>query len=176
MKITISGLPGTGTTTVAEIVAKRLGLKLISAGGIFRQLAAQRGMTLEEFGKLAEENPEIDKLIDTTQKEIAEKEDNVVVEGRLSGWFVRDADLKVWLFADAEVRYSRIAMREKKDVAIVRQETRRREELEKRRYRKFYSIDLDDLSIYDLVINSGRFSAEAIAELIIRALELKAKK
>lgn len=171
MKITISGLPGSGTTTVARILAKRLNLKLISAGEIFRDLAAKRGMTLVEFGKYAENNPEVDLLIDKTQKELAEKEEDAVVEGRLSGYMVKNPDLKVWLFADAEIRYERIAKREGKDIAVVRGETKKREELERRRYEKFYSINIDDWSIYDLAINSGRFDAEKIVEIILKALD-----
>ncbi|WP_202319365.1 (d)CMP kinase [Archaeoglobus neptunius] len=171
MKITISGPPGSGTTTVAKIVCQTLGLKLISAGDVFRQLAAKRGMTVEEFSKYAEENPEIDHLIDQTQKELAEQEENVVVEGRLSGWFVKDADLKVWIFADPETRYARIANREGKELTVARQETRLREELEKRRYRKFYSIDIDNWTIYDLVINSEKFDPDTIARLIVLAAE-----
>ncbi|RLI74839.1 cytidylate kinase [Archaeoglobales archaeon] len=170
MKITISGLPGSGTTTVARILAKKLNLKLISAGEIFRQLAAKKGMTLEEFGKYAENNPEIDLLIDKTQKELAEKEEDTVVEGRLSGYMIKNPDLKVWLFADAEVRYERIAKREGKDIAIVRSETKKREELERRRYEKFYSINVDDWSVYDLAINSGRFDAKRIVEIVLKAL------
>ena len=170
MKITISGLPGSGTTTVAKLLAKKLNLKLISAGEIFRELAAKKGMTLVEFGKYAEKNPEIDLLIDKAQKEMAEKEENAVVEGRLSGYMIKNADLKVWLFADAEIRYERIAKRENKDISIVRSETKRREEIEKRRYEKFYSIDINDWSIYDLIINSGKFDAEKIVEIIVAAL------
>ncbi|AEA46971.1 (d)CMP kinase [Archaeoglobus veneficus] len=170
MKITISGPPGSGTSTVAKIVASRLGFKLISAGEIFRQLARERGCTLEEFSKIADENEEIDIYIDRTQKEIAEKEDNIVVEGRLSGWMVEDA-LKVLIYADEETRFARIAKREKKSIEQVRHETRKREEYERRRYRKYYGIDIDDWSIYHLVINSACFSAETIAELILRAAE-----
>ncbi len=176
MKITISGLPGTGKTTVAKLLSEKLGIKLISAGDIFRRLAEQKGLTLEEFGKLAEENPEIDFLVDRTQKELAEKEKDAVIDGRLSGWFVKDADLRVWLFADAEIRYSRIASRESKDISVARLETKKREELEKRRYSKFYSIDLEDTSIYDLSINSGRFYPEEIVKIILLALELKKKR
>lgn len=175
MKITISGPPGSGTTTVARIVSQKLGIKLVSAGEVFRQLAAKKGMTLEEFSQYAENNPEIDGLIDRMQRELAEKEKDVVVEGRLSGWFVKDADLKVWIFADSEIRYRRIAQREGKELTVVRQETKIREDLEKRRYRKFYSIDLDNWSVYDLVINSGSFDAESIAEIILKALEKKLK-
>lgn len=170
MRVTISGPPGSGTTTVARLLAEKLGFKLISAGEIFRKLAADRGMTLEEFSKYAESNPDIDFYIDKLQKEMAEREDNVVVEGRLSGWMVKDA-FKVWIYASPEVRYRRIAQREGKDVARVKNETKRREELEKRRYKKFYSIDLDDISIYHIAINSEHFKPEAIVEIILKALE-----
>lgn len=170
MRITISGPPGSGTTTVAKLLAEKLGFKLISAGEIFRKLAAEKGMTLEEFSRYAESNPDIDFYIDKLQKEMAEKEDNVVVEGRLSGWMVKNA-FKVWIYASPEVRYRRIAQREGKDVARVKNETKRREELEKRRYKKFYSIDLDDISIYHLAINSEHFKSEEIVEIILKALE-----
>lgn len=171
MKITISGLPGSGTTTVARLLAERLGWKLISAGDVFRRLAIERGMTLEEFSQYAEENPEIDLYIDRMQRELAEKEENVVVEGRLSGWMIKNA-FKVWIYADPEIRYKRIAKREGIELSRARVETKRREELEKRRYKKFYSIDLDDISIYDIAINSGRFSPEEIVEIILKAFEL----
>ncbi|MEM4472179.1 MAG: AAA family ATPase [Archaeoglobaceae archaeon] len=171
MKITISGPPGSGKTTVAKILSERLKIKLISAGSIFRQLASERGMSVEEFSKFAEENPEVDLLIDRIQKEVAEREKDAIVEGRLSAWMVKDADLRVLIFADAEVRYSRIAKREGKDIQIVRKETRMREEMEKRRYQKFYNINVDDWSVYDLIINSTRISADKIAEIIINALK-----
>lgn len=170
MKITISGPPGSGKTTVAKILSEKLKIKLISAGEVFRQLAFERGMSLEEFSKFAESNPEIDILVDRVQREMAEKEKDAIVEGRLSGWMIKDAELKVYIFADPEVRYSRIAKREDKDISTVRKETRLREEVEKRRYQKFYGIDVDDWRVYDLIINSSRMSPEKIAEIIITAI------
>ncbi len=171
MKITVSGLPGSGTTTVARLLAERLGWKLISAGEVFRRLAMERGMTLEEFSQYAEENPDIDIYIDRMQRELAEREENVIVEGRLSGWMIKNA-FKVWLYADPDIRYERIAKREGIDLSRARVETKRREELEKRRYKKFYSIDLDDISIYHIAVNSGKFEPEEIVEIILKAFEL----
>lgn len=171
MKITISGPPGSGKTTVARILSEKLKIKLISAGEIFRTLAFERGMSIEDFSKYAESNPEIDVLIDRLQKEMAEKEKDAIVEGRLSGWMIKDADLKVYLFADPEVRYSRIAKREGKDLSAVKRETKLREEIERRRYQKFYSIDLNDWRIYDLIINTNRLPAEKIADIISTALK-----
>ncbi|OYT63441.1 cytidylate kinase, partial [Methanosarcinales archaeon ex4484_138] len=60
MKITISGLPGSGTSTIAGMLADHMGLNLVSAGETFRRLAAEYNMSLEEFGVLAERDPEID--------------------------------------------------------------------------------------------------------------------
>jgi len=171
MKITISGLPGSGTTTVARLLAEKLGYKLISAGEVFRRLAMERGMTLEELSRYAEDNPEIDLYIDKMQRELAEKEDNVIVEGRLSGWMIKDA-FKVWIYADPEIRYERIAKREGIELSRARVETKRREELERRRYKKFYSIDIDDISIYHIAINSGLFKPEEVVEIILKAFEL----
>lgn len=171
MKITISGPPGSGKTTVAKILSEKLKIKLISAGEIFRNLAFEKGMSIEDFSKFAESNPEIDVLIDRLQKEMAEREKDAIIEGRLSGWMIKDADLKVYLFADPEVRYTRIAKREGKDLSTVKRETRLREEIEKRRYQKFYSIDLEDWKIYDLIINTNRLSPEKIADIISTALK-----
>ncbi|RLI87120.1 MAG: cytidylate kinase [Archaeoglobales archaeon] len=171
MKVTISGLPGSGTTTVAKLLAEKLGYKLISAGEVFRRLAIERGMTLEEFSKYADENPEIDLYIDRMQKELAERERDVVVEGRLSGWMIKDA-FKVWIYADPDVRYERIAKRESIELGRARVETKRREEIEKRRYQKYYSIDIDDIGIYHIAINSGKFKPEEIVEIILKAMDL----
>ncbi len=171
MKITISGPPGSGTTTVAKKVADALGYPMISAGEVFRKLASEKGMSLEEFGKYAENNPEIDNLIDRKQREEALKLENAVVEGRLSGWMV-PAELKVWIYCDREIRIQRIAKREGKSVEEVRRETVEREEVEKRRYMKIYGIDIEDKSLYHLMINSGRFNADEIASIIIRAVEM----
>ncbi len=104
MRITVSGLPGSGTTSLSRYLSERHGFSMISAGEVFRQLAREHNMGLAEFGRLAEENPEFDTMIDTRQKEIAAGRDNIIIEGRLSGWMVTDADLKIWLFAPISCR------------------------------------------------------------------------
>ena len=97
MRVTVSGLPGSGTTSLARYLAAEHNLDLISAGEVFRQMAKEREMDLVEFGRLASEDSSIDRLIDERQKEIAAERNDIIVEGRLSGWFIGDAELKIWL-------------------------------------------------------------------------------
>ena len=60
-------------------------MEIISAGEVFRTLAKERGMTLAEFGELAEKDDSIDVQIDKRQQEIAATRDNIILEGRLAG-------------------------------------------------------------------------------------------
>ena len=175
MRITVSGPPGSGTTTLARQLSGLTGFRLISAGEVFRALAAERGMDLAAFGALAEADPSIDRLIDERQREIAEETDDIVVEGRLSGLMVTCADLRVWLQAPLTVRVRRILEREEgADIAMAEAETAEREACEARRYRQYYGIDVDDLLPYDIVLNSDRFDVErltAIVEVALAATE-----
>jgi predicted cytidylate kinase len=98
MIITIGGLAGSGTSTTSRILSEKTGIPSVSAGDKFRQMAAERGMDILEFSKFAEGNTEIDQEIDQRQAELARKADDLIVEGRLSAYFV-EADLKVWCTA-----------------------------------------------------------------------------
>ncbi len=170
MIITLSGQPGSGKTSVAKEIAERYGYAIISAGEQFRKLAVERGLTLEEFGRLAEADRSIDLAIDQRQKELAAKHANALVEGRLAGWTI-DADLKIWLKTPLRVRAERIAQREDVPVHRAYDETEAREKCELLRYRSFYDIDLTDLTVYDLVIDTARWDAGGVANIIFKAIE-----
>ena len=166
LNITLSGLPGTGTTTVGNLVSAKLNMKFVSSGELFRVLAKEKGLNLIEFGKLCEEKPDVDKLIDSKQKELADVQENTIFEGRLSGHMC-SSGLKVWLFAPQDVRVKRIAGREDKTVDVVLKKMIPREASEAKRYMSYYNIDINDLSSYDLVIDSSKATAEEIAARII---------
>lgn len=172
MKIAVGGLPGSGTTTLARFIERNLAYTHIYAGMIFRDLAKSRGMSLEEFGDLAEKDEEIDKMIDEKQKMLSEKYENCVVEGRMAAHFV-DADLNVWLTAPLDVRVRRVGGREKKDLKKSKEEIRRREKSEKKRYRKIYHVDMDDLSMYDLIINTEKWVPAGVYKIVEKAIEVR---
>ena len=165
LNITISGIPGTGTTTVTRLLVDKLGISSVSAGAIFRELAKEHDMTLEEFGNLCEEDEEFDRKLDARQKSMSLKEDNLIFEGRLSG-FMCKAGLKVWLHCPVEVRAKRVASREKDDLDVIMHDMLERERSEKTRYMKYYNIDIDDTSEYDIVIDTSKFTPSEIVAII----------
>ncbi|MFW0871056.1 MAG: (d)CMP kinase [Patescibacteria group bacterium] len=109
MKITISGLAGTGKSTVAKLLANHLGYQNMSGGGIFRQMAEEQGMSVEEFDAFVNGGDEsFDKKLDTRQQEYGASNDNFVLESRLGWYFVPDA-IKIKLVCDLDERIRRIA-------------------------------------------------------------------
>ena len=172
MIITIGGLAGTGTTTAAELLSKKLDIPYISAGFVFREMAAERGMSVLEFSEFAEGNDDIDKEIDKRQAQKASEAENLIVEGRLSAFFVDNADLRVWLVTPFDVRSKRIAEREDKTVEVAKEEIITREESEALRYMEIHNIDISNMDIYDIIINTDTFNPENVSEIIIQTLKV----
>jgi predicted cytidylate kinase len=171
--ITISGMPGSGKSTVAELLEDKLGLRYVYSGMIFREMAKKYNMSLEEFGKYCEGNSKIDKELDDKQLEILKKGD-VILEGRLAGWFAHRNNIpafKVALIADLETRAKRIVKREEGSVEKRKKEILKRERSEALRYKKYYKIDIKDFSIYDLVIDSGDKTPDEIVDIIIKKVD-----
>lgn len=172
MLITVSGPAGSGKSTLAAGLADALGYAHVSGGDIFRSLAEEREISLVELNRLAENDEEIDLDLDRRLRTTARDEDDLVLESRLAGWMSGDhADLKLWLDAPLAVRAARIADREDKPVEEARTETRTRAESEALRYEEYYGIDITDLSIYDLSVNTARWSAAGVLDHVITAVE-----
>ena len=134
-------------------------------------MADEQGMDLAKFGDLARTDPTIDRMIDERQKEIAYQQEGIIVEGRLSGWMVPDATLKVWLKAPLSCRVQRISMRDSVDAFETAMAlTTERESCEAARYMDYYCIDISDLSPYDLVLDSSRWGPDALVAIVSTAI------
>ncbi|MGQ9719954.1 MAG: (d)CMP kinase [Candidatus Jordarchaeum sp.] len=169
--LTISGEHGVGKSACAKLLAQTLNLKYISSGEIFRLLAREKGMTLEEFSSYVEKNPEIDREIDGETVRAA-KEGNVVIDARLSAWKAREyADIKILLTAPLEVRVKRLAERDHKTYKESLEETLKRELSEKERFKKIYNIDVDDHSVFDIIINTELWSLNSVVKILKTIVE-----
>lgn len=171
MLVTISGLPGSGTSTLAGGVATALGIARVDGGKVFRQLAQEKALTLAEFGALAESDASIDVALDQRLAARARAGD-VVLESRLAGWIATNEGLgalRVWISCDETVRAERVASREQSSVDDALTTNRRREASERRRYRTYYAIDLDDLGVYDLQLDSTDQQPDGLVSTIVAA-------
>jgi len=168
--IVIGGKHGTGKSTYAKALAEEFGLRHISAGMIFRKMAKEKKISLNELSKIAAKDKKIDCMIDEKTKNEAAK-GNVVLEGHLAGWIANDyADIKIFLTAPDSTRLKRIAKRENISIKEARQ-ILSLENAEKKRWEKTYKINTGDLAIYDIILNTGLLPIDAIIKLLKGVVE-----
>ena len=174
MRISISGPPGSGKTTICTLVANRLSYDFVLVGQIFRQMAIERKMDLDTFGRLAEEDETIDRDIDERMLALARAKDDMILEGRLTGAMLKLKKLKVYavyLTASEDIRAQRIGKREGRSIGDVLRQMRMRERSEKKRYMAYYGIDPYDKSLYDLWIDASDMTADAVADIITEKIK-----
>lgn len=180
MRITISGKAGTGKSTVAKLLSEKLRLQHYSIGDLMRVMANEKRMSLLELNKLAEKDKSIDFELDNKLKELGKTKDNFVVDGRLTAFFIPNAEVKVFLDADDKVRAQRILkdkrqQEKSKSLNDAMSKIKKREESEKKRYRKYYNIDYTNKKLYNFIIATTKLKPEQVVERIIKFVKLKQK-
>jgi predicted cytidylate kinase len=172
--VTVSGPPGSGTSTACRLLVERLGWLYVNAGGIFRELAEEAGLSLAEYGRRAEIDPRIDRELDSRMIELARTRAPIVLEGRLTGWMAVRHDvaaLRVWLDAPAAVRCTRVGRRDRQTDDQALAAMLERERSEATRYARHHGIRIEDLSIYHLVIDTGVDRPEVVVDRILARWE-----
>ena len=172
MIITISGKAGSGKSTVAKEVAKKLNLKHYSIGDLMRQIAKEKNMSLIELSRLAEKDRSIDTELDKKNIELRE-EDNFVIDGRLTAFFSPYAELKVFLECKDKVRAERILNDKREEeksrnINALIKKIRQREQSERKRYKNLYDVDYYNKKLYDLIIDTTNLSVKEVVEKIIK--------
>lgn len=168
MNITISGPPGSGKSTTSKALAERLKMRLVIGGEIFRQMAKERNMSLAEFSLYCEKHPDVDIELDKRLKAMSEKEDNLIIESRLAGHLC-NAKFRIWLDAPANVRVSRLKKRQDKEETA--EEMLRREQSEIMRYKEYYDIDMNNKSVYNMVIDTSNITIEETVDMIVKEMK-----
>src|SRR3990167_119572 len=172
MIITISGKAGSGKSSVAKALSQKLKLKHYSVGDVMRQMAREKGIPLLEFNKLAEKDPAIDKELDDRLVKLGKTQKDFVIDGRLSAFFIPNADFRIFLEADVKTRAERILNAQRKDEKhATLKETiyniEKREASEKKRYKQYYDVDYTDKKLYTDVINTEYLVLQEVVDKIV---------
>lgn len=177
MNITITGNLGSGKSSVAKIL-KEKGYEYSSTGNIFRQLAMERGLSVEEFNQQVNEaasrgDHSIDQMIDDTTTKMSEERDQIVFDSRLA-WHFAQKSFKVFIITDIDEASRRVfndSLRADSEsyesLAACKKALINRQKLETVRYKEVYDIDYYDMSNYNLVIESTNASPDEIAQEIL---------
>lgn len=170
MIISLSGTAGSGKSTVGERLASELSWPRYYMGQMRRDAAKRRGMTLADYNALGETDPATDKEVDEFQKKLGETEDNFIVEGRTSWYFIPHS-LKIYIYVSPEEGARRIfgSLKKKNErnegilpesIEDVKRGMLERAESDRLRYKKYYDMDVNDPSHYDLYLDATSLSQE----------------
>lgn len=183
--ITVSGLTGTGTSTIASFLADMFDMQRFDAGHWFRKQAKKRGMDIHEFDKRTqeiedEEGIDFDLEWDRTALRYAFTRDNFVLEGRLAGVLLEDiATVRVWVKCDPVVvakrltahddstaSGTRLADRENMSLEEAEDYVQERNEQVMQRYRKKYGINPRDETHYNVIVDNSNSFDEVKDDLV----------
>ena len=167
IRIAISGRSGCGNTTVSRLLSETLGIEMINF--TFRSLAEETGLSLPEIIERAKTDDCFDRAVDTRQVEMAKKT-SCVLGSRLAIWMLKEADLKVYLYADDDVRAARIFNREGGNLDDIKAFTKMRDTQDASRYKRLYDIDTADYSFCDMIIDTAKYTPDKIVGQIIEQL------
>lgn len=173
--MTVSGKPGSGTSTLVDLLSKNGGFDSVNGGDIFRQEAQRRKLSVEDFSRMCKENFEVDRSLDDALKDMILSENGPsIVESRLSGWWAYLAGvdcLRIWIAVSDEERARRIQSREGGNFDDVLESSQRRNSDDMERYRELYNINLDDMSPYNMIIEADNLDASEVFEMVNQELE-----
>jgi cytidylate kinase len=171
MMISITGVPGSGKSTIAEMLSRKFNLKRFYIGEMRRKMAQERGMTLEEFNALGEKDISTDREVDEYQTKLGETEDDFIIEGRTSFYFIPDS-IKLFIDVDLKEGARRIfyASQEEKSkrneksyssIDDVLEEIKERMASDRKRYRQYYGLEnCYDRKHFDYVIDTTKLTPQ----------------
>jgi cytidylate kinase len=180
MIITIGGNVGAGKTTLASKLAVALNYQQLYVGGIFREMAAEKNLSIEQFYSQLKEDPAIEQGVDQRQAAMMREQDNLIVQGRIAWYFAKSSPFKVFnilLNVDPSTGAHRSGERKENigrsvdEMAIV---TAEREKMERERYKILYGIeDHLDPANYNLVIDTSTLSEQEVFQKALDAIQAR---
>ena len=172
--ISLAGELASGKGTVSNILIQKLNYGIYRNGEYFRKLAKEKNMSVTEFNEYVENHPEIDMQIEKSAAEYAKDHDKFIIDARL-GWYAVPESFKVYMRVNIDVGARRAFNDEKrkdtenfKTIEEQKEDMIKRYNMENERYWNLYHVRKEDLSNYDLVIDTSDLTPEEVADEIIK--------
>ena len=170
--ITIAEDLASGKSRVTDKLKNDLNFEIYRNGEYVRKLAKEKGLDITSFNAYLKEHPEIDEQIEKSASLYADTHDNLIVDARL-GWYSIPESFKVYLKVDIDIAAKRAFNDEKRKeterfdtIEEQKQDIIKRFKMENERFFKLYGIHKEDMSNYDLVVDTSNNTIEESAELI----------
>lgn len=173
--VTITGVSGSGVSSAAREVARRLHFRYFSSGDLLRKIAKEYEVSIEKLNTLAEDDEAIDREVDELTRELGQYSSQVVIDSRLGYHWIHDS-FKVYLTVDREKAAERVFTLTRKGERVgERAETvqeihasmAKRAESQKKRYQENYGIDITNTKPFTLIIDTGKHDVETVATMIV---------
>lgn len=170
--ITIAGDLASGKSRITNILQERLGYEIYRNGEYARKLAKEKGLDITKFNEYLKDHPEVDRQIEKSAAAYAKEHDNLIIDARL-GWYAVPNSFKVYLKVDIDVAAKRAfydeTRKETEKFATIeeqKQDMQKRYKLENERFFNLYGIHKEDMSNYDLVVDTTNNTIEENAQII----------
>jgi len=182
MRITITGFPGSGKSTLGRGIAESLGLKHYSAGDFWRQIGKERGLSLMQIQELAKKDASIDEEVDKRTEELGRKEENFVMDGRLAWYFIPES-IKIFVKIDLGIAAQRVFQdikegkkersqeTENKSLEQTMQNMEKRMQLDRKRWLRLYNVDYLDEKNYDIIVDTSKTGIPETRERVLKQIK-----
>ena len=179
--ICISGMAGTGKSTLAKKLAQKYHLKYYSGGDALKALAVEEGYDASKAGwwespvglkflRQREDNPKFDEAVDHKLMEYAEQ-GNVLLDSWTMPWLLKKG-FKIWLLASMKKRARRVAKRDRITVEKALEVLKEKEDRTKAIYKKLYGFTLgEDFTPFDMVLDTENLNAEEVYQVLCRVID-----
>jgi len=165
MIIRVSGYPGAGKTTLCKKLAETFGYAFHYTGGVFRKLASERGLSIEEFYHAIADDEDLERAIDREAERVMNEKKNLVVDSRIAPFQkTKFPAVNILLTVSPEEGARRELLRPENSRFTLEEMMRITQERladEKRSFKKLYGIDDQfEPSKFDIVLDTTDLSPD----------------
>ncbi|MFH0906468.1 MAG: cytidylate kinase family protein [archaeon] len=193
MIVIINGLTSAGKSYIANYLESKLkkkGYSVVHASDLFRQLLSNEKLDYKKtkmntgwydksnIDSKRKVNSSLDKKLDNYLLDLIKDKDNLIICSRTMPCLSKKG-IKVWIGASLEERTKRLSLRDKISKTSARKIIKAKDDFSIKQYKKIYGFDLNNLDVYDIIIDTTNLSikqAEAKAYKYVKLFLDKAEK